>query len=1145
MSEKYHSITNYLVNFKKSLCDLKKSYMLIRLKNGLLSLLVSDPYSDFSSASLCVSTGSHHDPEGIQGLAHLCEHMLFMGSKEFPNPSIFFHIIESNGGETNAYTTGEQTNFYFEVKNATTVNEHGSSFEKALDIFASFFISPLFSDSSISDEVSTVDEEHSSNVTNTSKIFYHALRLLANKKHPFQKFGTGNYSSLKKEPKLRGWNLKKALIEFFYTHYIANKMTLVIKGPQSLNHLQKLAYSYFNRIRLPHFMDCEFSIVERSFQQRYFKEPIYRTEELGKLLIIQNDTNLLLRITFPVQFLNEISDFDFFSNMWCNVIGDENKGTFCDFAIRTERLASSIYVHKQSLTYNCSVLNIDITLLKRGEKKVDVLIESLFKYISHIVFDSDFDSILQLLNYFATIDRLNYYYKKAYNSASLETSAIAENMQRNLLTLLPINILKGYRNLGDDDKYYKGDLCHETKVWWMEKTQEFLKLSRSILSWKNFNLIIINPNPLVFRNLVTRAGILIEEPYFSFKYSVSDLDVGSFQKPLSKKTKFELPGISKFLKFTQIGLDIMTETLSKGDFGFPTGICHSESPCLVDFSPRHEVWHKNVAHDAFDFQISTSFLIQFFDNNSVDIHVGLELISIYIGTTLKQSFYLEELIGFSWAIYPARNGSPGLTFNFSGIRSCYETAFESFLKEIKSLLMDVKNWTNRNFMDARVTLRKEYELLQKESGITKSIIGLTNVLEENSWSLIEILEALELLELKDLSKIGYSLLRENNYTKILAHGNHELYSVLKSIGEFTGYRNISTMPITCMWASSYLLHKGINYLIEENNMQDNMDTVHYYVQLGCREDSFVRTLGKLISYWLSIRSEIVLRTQKHIAYSIQSGLRLNRSTVGIYIIILTANVDLEDITRHIESLFLRWEEDLKKLQSNDFQEDVVVPFLNGYNDKTVKTDTINLLFSAEPLSKSSNFAVDSQHNTHQSDWEKIVNNIYRFSGPVGEDEIDISLLKSLTLSSFLTFFHQRLSFISSLRTSLTIVIPKRKLSNLIINTGAQTHSSKSFSSFEKRSKTESHMRLKISSVKEIGKQFGLRRQKPTSEKLNSYKKSQWGKDFLEPTTHKPSSNIKVWDLERIRRYSSFTNSTIDHSLYNKLCDISSEESLLS
>jgi len=52
------------------------------LENGLEALLIRDEKTDKASAALDVKVGHLADPEDLQGLAHFCEHLLFMGTEK-------------------------------------------------------------------------------------------------------------------------------------------------------------------------------------------------------------------------------------------------------------------------------------------------------------------------------------------------------------------------------------------------------------------------------------------------------------------------------------------------------------------------------------------------------------------------------------------------------------------------------------------------------------------------------------------------------------------------------------------------------------------------------------------------------------------------------------------------------------------------------------------------------------------------------------------------------------------------------------------------------------------------------------------------------------------------------------------------------
>ena len=72
-----------LGNVVKSQSD-KRIYKAIRLPNEITCLLISDETAEKSAAAMSVGVGSLRDPNEAQGLSHYLEHMLFMGTKMFP-----------------------------------------------------------------------------------------------------------------------------------------------------------------------------------------------------------------------------------------------------------------------------------------------------------------------------------------------------------------------------------------------------------------------------------------------------------------------------------------------------------------------------------------------------------------------------------------------------------------------------------------------------------------------------------------------------------------------------------------------------------------------------------------------------------------------------------------------------------------------------------------------------------------------------------------------------------------------------------------------------------------------------------------------------------------------------------------------------
>lgn len=55
------------------------------------------------------------DPWNLPGLAHFCEHMLFLGTDKYPSENEYSKFISSHGGITNAYTATDHTNYHFDI----------------------------------------------------------------------------------------------------------------------------------------------------------------------------------------------------------------------------------------------------------------------------------------------------------------------------------------------------------------------------------------------------------------------------------------------------------------------------------------------------------------------------------------------------------------------------------------------------------------------------------------------------------------------------------------------------------------------------------------------------------------------------------------------------------------------------------------------------------------------------------------------------------------------------------------------------------------------------------------------------------------------------------------------------------------------
>src|SRR5208337_2755493 len=82
-----------------------------RLDNGLTLFVLPDQSVPVVSVQLHYQVGSRHELPGITGISHLFEHLMFRGTDDL-GPEEFSRLLQSKGGEINAFTTKDHTSYF-------------------------------------------------------------------------------------------------------------------------------------------------------------------------------------------------------------------------------------------------------------------------------------------------------------------------------------------------------------------------------------------------------------------------------------------------------------------------------------------------------------------------------------------------------------------------------------------------------------------------------------------------------------------------------------------------------------------------------------------------------------------------------------------------------------------------------------------------------------------------------------------------------------------------------------------------------------------------------------------------------------------------------------------------------------------------
>ena len=191
--------------------------------------------------SLAVNAGSFNDPQGGYGMAHFLEHMVFLGSEKYQNPSEYSDHIAANGGYVNAYTEFEWTNFYFEIAY--------SGLEVALDMMASQMEAPLILKSEIEKEISAIESEFlATTVDDNVRGIMLLMNECANDDHIFKTFPFGNMKSLNAVGDYD--KLSQDVLSFYKSYYSADRMKLVVhvKTNDNMESVKKWVTESFSKI---------------------------------------------------------------------------------------------------------------------------------------------------------------------------------------------------------------------------------------------------------------------------------------------------------------------------------------------------------------------------------------------------------------------------------------------------------------------------------------------------------------------------------------------------------------------------------------------------------------------------------------------------------------------------------------------------------------------------------------------------------------------------------------------------------------------------------------------------------------------------------------------------------------------------------
>ncbi|MEO6149813.1 MAG: pitrilysin family protein, partial [Mucilaginibacter sp.] len=202
------------------------------LDNGLRVIVHEDNTTPMAVVNILYDVGARDEDPARTGFAHLFEHLMFGGSVNIPS---YDEPLQRVGGENNAFTSNDLTNYYITLPSA--------NIETAFWLESDRMLSLAFSEKSLEVQRNVVIEEFKQRYLNQPYgDVWLKLRPMVYKNHPYRWATIGEKIAHISEAKMED------VKAFFKKHYTPKNAIMVVGGDVKLDQVKQLAEKWFGLI---------------------------------------------------------------------------------------------------------------------------------------------------------------------------------------------------------------------------------------------------------------------------------------------------------------------------------------------------------------------------------------------------------------------------------------------------------------------------------------------------------------------------------------------------------------------------------------------------------------------------------------------------------------------------------------------------------------------------------------------------------------------------------------------------------------------------------------------------------------------------------------------------------------------------------
>ncbi len=350
------------------------------LDNGLKVIAHKDTSTPIVAMNILYDVGARDEDPDKTGFAHLFEHLMFGGSVNIPKYDV---PLENAGGENNAFTNNDITNYYLTIPK--------QNLELAFWLESDRMLNLAFSEKSLDVQRSVVIEEFKQSYLNQPYgDIWLLLKPLAYQKHPYQ------WTTIGKDI-THIENATMADVKAFYKkYYNPNNAIISIAGDVDIKEIEKLGQKWFGPIQSfekpkreltpePEQLEARHLSVDRdvpvdAIYKAYHMckrtdDDYYTSDLISDVLSNGNSSRLFAVLVKEKQIFSKINAY---------ISGDIDNGLF----VFTGKLVNGIDMYEAEDALNIEIEKIKLTEVTDDElQKVKNKIESTIEFSEINVLD--------------------------------------------------------------------------------------------------------------------------------------------------------------------------------------------------------------------------------------------------------------------------------------------------------------------------------------------------------------------------------------------------------------------------------------------------------------------------------------------------------------------------------------------------------------------------------------------------------------------------------------------------------------------------------------------------------------------------------------------------------------------------------------